>query len=255
MNNRELSLRDHLQELRRRLLISVIALLAGTVVAFAFWEEAVELLKRPAQDINDGQGITLIATQVTETLTTSFKLSMAGGAVLAFPVILYQIIRFISPGLTVGERRVLLIFMPAAMLAFVAGVAFGYFVLTPQALPFLLTFGDGVVDPLVRISSLVDVMIRLLFWMGIVFETPLVMLLLAQIGIVNARAFSRFRRFWLVIAFILAAVITPTFDPVNQILVALPLLVLYELGVFLTRLTGGSKRKSTEPTNPIPWAK
>ena len=251
MNNRELSLRDHLQELRRRLLISVIALLVGTVVAFAFWEQAVELLKRPAQEINDGQGITLIATQVTETLTTSFKISMAGGAVLAFPVILYQIIRFIAPGLTGGERRVLFIFMPAAMLAFVAGAAFGYFVLTPQALPFLLTFGEGVVEPLVRISSLVDVMIRLLFWMGIVFETPLVMLLLAQIGIVNAQAFSRFRRFWLVIAFILAAVITPTFDPVNQILVALPLLVLYELGVLLTRLVGRSKRKSTESTNPI----
>ena len=251
MNNRELSLREHLQELRRRLLISVIALLAGTVLAFAFWEEAVELLKRPAQEINDGQGVTLIATQVTETLTTSFKLSMAGGAVLAFPVILYQIIRFIAPGLTGGERRALFIFMPAAMLAFVAGVAFGYFVLTPQALPFLLTFGEGVVDPLVRISSLVDVMIRLLFWMGIVFETPLVMLLLAQIGIVNAGAFSRFRRFWLVIAFILAAVITPTFDPVNQVLVALPLLVLYELGVLLARLAGRSKRKSTESTNPI----
>jgi sec-independent protein translocase protein TatC len=251
MNDRELSLRDHLQELRRRLLISVIALLVGTVVAFAFWEPAVEILKRPAQEINDGQGVKLIATQVTETLTTSFKLSMVGGAVLAFPVILYQIVRFIAPGLTGNERRTLLLFMPGALLAFVSGVAFGYFVLTPQALPFLLTFGEGVVEPLVRISSLVDVMVRLLFWMGIVFETPLVMLLLARLGIVNAGAFSRFRRFWLVIAFILAAVITPTFDPVNQILVAVPLLALYEVGVLLARLAGRSKPISTEATNPI----
>ena len=246
MKDRELSLRDHLQELRRRLLISVIALLVGTVVAFAFWEPAVEILKRPAQEINDGQGVKLIATQVTETLTTSFKLSMVGGAVLAFPVILYQIVRFIAPGLTGSERRTLLLFMPGALLAFVSGVAFGYFVLTPQALPFLLTFGEGLVEPLVRISSLVDVMIRLLFWMGIVFETPLVMLLLAQLGIVNARAFSRFRRFWLVIAFVLAAVITPTFDPVNQILVAVPLLALYEVGVLLARLAGRNKRVSAE---------
>jgi sec-independent protein translocase protein TatC len=251
MNDRELSLRDHLQELRRRLLISVIALLVGTVVAFAFWEPAVEILKRPAQEINDGQGVKLIATQVTETLTTSFKLSMVGGAVLALPVILYQIVRFIAPGLTGNERRTLLLFMPGALLAFVSGVAFGYFVLTPQALPFLLTFGEGVVEPLVRISSLVDVMVRLLFWMGIVFETPLVMLLLARLGIVNAGAFSRFRRFWLVIAFILAAVITPTFDPVNQILVAVPLLALYEVGVLLARLAGRSKPISTEATNPI----
>jgi sec-independent protein translocase protein TatC len=141
--------------------------------------------------------------------------------------------------------------MPGAMLAFVSGVAFGYFVLTPQALPFLLTFGEGVVEPLVRISSLVDVMVRLLFWMGIVFETPLVMLLLAQLGIVNARAFSRFRRFWLVIAFILAAVITPTFDPVNQALVAVPLLALYEVGVLLARLAGRNKRISARATNAI----
>ena len=250
MNDRELSLRDHLQELRRRLLICVIALLVGTAIAFNFWEEGVMLLKRPAQELNDGQGVRLIATQVTESLTTSFKISMAGGLVLAFPVILYQVIRFIAPGLTRQERRYLLLFVPGAMLAFAGGVAFGYFILTPQALPFLLTFGDDVVEPLVRISSLVDVMLRLLFWMGIVFETPLVMFLLAQLGIVQAGVFSRFRRFWLVIAFILAAVITPTFDPVNQVLVAVPLLVLYEFGILLARLAGRGRRKSREATRP-----
>ena len=252
MNDRELSLREHLQELRRRLLISVIAVLIGTVAVFAFWEEAVILLKRPAQELNDGQGVTLIATQVTESLTTSFKISMVGGAALAFPVVLYQAIRFAAPGLTIRERRYLLVFMPAAAAAFAAGVAFGYFVLTPQALPFLLSFGDDVVEPMVRISSLVDVMIRLLLWMGLVFETPLVMLLLARLGIVPARAFSRFRRYWLIIAFILAAVITPTVDPVNQALVAAPLLVLYELGVVLARLGGRRQRRPAETNLPVP---
>lgn len=250
MNDRELSLRDHLQELRRRLLICVIALVVGTMIAFAFWEQGVELLKRPAQELNDGQGVRLIATQVTEALTTSFKVSLAGGAVLAFPVILYQVIRFVAPGLTGQERRYLLLFIPGAMLAFAGGIAFAYFVLTPQALPFLLTFGDDVVEPLVRISSLVDVMLRLLFWMGLVFETPLIMFLLAQLGIVQAGAFSRFRRFWLVIAFILAAIITPTFDPVNQALVAVPLLVLYELGILLAKLAGRRRRRSSQAIAP-----
>ncbi len=251
MNDRELSLREHLQELRRRLLISVIALLVGTVVVFAFWEDVVLLLKRPAQELNDGQGITLIATQVTESLTTSFKISMVGGAVLAFPVILYQAIRFAAPGLTDREKRYLLVFMPAAVVAFAAGLAFGYFVLTPQALPFLLSFGDGVVEPMVRISSLVDVMIRLLVWMGLVFETPLIMVLLARLGIVPARAFSRFRRYWLIIAFILAAVITPTVDPVNQILVAVPLLVLYELGVVLAKIAGSRRDRLSGTASPV----
>jgi sec-independent protein translocase protein TatC len=252
MSDRELSLREHLQELRRRLLICVIALLVGTAIAFNFWEEIVVLLKQPTRELNDGQGVRLIATQVTESLTTSFKISLAGGLVLAFPVILYQVIRFIAPGLTGSEKRYLFLSLPGAMLAFAGGVAFGYFILTPQALPFLLTFGDEVVEPLVRISSLVDVMIRLLFWMGIVFETPLVMFLLAQLGIVPAGAFSRFRRFWLVIAFIMAAVITPTFDPVNQVLVAVPLLVLYEFGILLAKLAGRGRKKSREAIMPAP---
>jgi sec-independent protein translocase protein TatC len=250
MSDSEISLRDHLQELRRRLLICVIALLVGTAIAFNFWQEIVVWLKEPAHALNNGEGVKLIATQVTESLTTSFKVSMAAGVVLAFPVILYQVIRFIAPGLTGQEKRYLFLFLPGAMLAFATGVAFAYFILTPQALPFLLTFGGDVVEPLVRISSLVDVMLRLLFWMGIVFETPLVMYLLAQLGIVDARAFSRFRRFWIVIAFVIAAVITPTFDPVNQTLVAVPLLILYEIGILLARLAGRGRRKARETAMP-----
>jgi sec-independent protein translocase protein TatC len=93
-------------------------------------------------------------------------------------------------------------------------------------------------------------MIRLLFWMGLVFETPLVMYLLAQLGIVNARTLARFRRFWLVIAFIIAAIITPTFDPVNQTLVAGPLLVLYEVGVLLAKLAGRSRKRPAQAIPP-----
>ena len=252
MNDHQLSLREHLQELRRRLLICVIALVLGTCVAFAFWEDAVELLKRPAQELNDGQGVTLIATQVTESLTTSFKVSLFGGLILAFPVILYQVVRFVAPGLTGQEKRYLLLFIPGAVLAFAGGIAFGYYILTPQALPFLISFSDNVAEPLIRISSYVDVMLRFLFWMGVVFETPLVMVLLARLGIVPARAFSRFRRFWLVIAFIIAAVITPTFDPINQVLVAIPLLVLYELGILLARLAGRRGPAPSESPSPVP---
>ncbi len=241
---RELTLIEHLSELRRRIFISVAALLIGSVVAFFFWTEIVDLLKRPAQEINEGQGVNLIATQVTELLSTSVKVSLVGGFVLALPVILYQIIRFVAPGLTTNERRYLFLFMPGALLAFCCGLAFAYFVLTPRALPFLLTFGGGVADPLIKISNLVDVMLRLLFWMGLAFETPVVMYLLGQLGIVSARMFSRFRKYWVVVAFTLGAIITPTFDPLNQTLVAAPLLVLYELGILLAWLAGRSRRKA-----------
>ena len=244
MNQGELTFGQHLQELRKRLLYSIIAVIAGTAMAFPFWEKVVVWLKRPAQALNNGEGVPLIATQVTEAFTTSFRVSILAGLILAFPIVLYQVIRFVAPGLTSKEQRYVLAFLPAVLLVFLAGVAFGYLVLTPQALPFLLSFGGEVVQPQIRVSSYVDVMVRLLFWMGIVFETPLIMLLLARIGIANARRFSRFRRYWIVVAFVLGAVITPTVDPVNQALVAIPLLVLYEVGIVLVRVLGRKESRT-----------
>ena len=247
MNGQQLSILQHLAELRRRVFISVLALLVGSAVAFAFFRQIIELLVRPARDLDAGAG-QLVYIEVTELLTTSIKVSFVGGFVLALPIILYQVIMFIAPGLTGRERRYLLGFLPAVLLAFVAGVAFAYFVLTPPALHFLLTFGGDVATPFIRVSNIVNLMIRLLFWMGVAFETPLVMYLLAALGIVNARMLSRFRRYWVVVAFIMDAIITPTFDPVNQALVAVLLLVLYELGVLLARFAGRGRTASQAVT-------
>lgn len=240
---RELSFMEHLGELRRRLVICVIAVLAGSAASFAFYEEIIELLSRPAYDLKGSQGIELVFIEITELLTTAVKVSFVAGFVLALPVILYQVIMFVAPGLTGRERRYLFLFLPMALVAFACGVAFCYFVLIPPALRFLLGFSD-VAEPLIRISNFVNLMVRLLFWMGVAFETPLVMYMLAQLGIVSARQLSRFRRVWVVIAFLLGAIITPTFDPVNQTLVAGPLLVLYELGVLLAKLAGRSRRNA-----------
>ena len=240
---RELSFMEHLGELRRRVVICVIAVLAGSAVSFVFYEEIIELLSRPAYDLEGSQGIELVFIEITELLTTAVKVSFVAGFVLALPVILYQVIMFVAPGLTGKERRYLFLFLPMALVAFACGVGFCYFVLIPPALRFLLGFSD-VAEPLIRISNFVNLMVRLLFWMGVSFETPLIMYMLAQLGIVSARQLSRFRRVWVVLAFLLGAIITPTFDPVNQTLVAGPLLVLYELGVLLAKLAGRSRRKT-----------
>ncbi len=243
MKDRELTLLQHLRELRRRVFISLITLVITTAISFAFYRQTLEFLVRPARDLHTGLNGQLVFTEVTELLSTSFKVSLLVGFMLAFPVILYQVVMFVSPALTGKERRYLLTFLPGALLAFVCGVAFGYFVMTPPALHFLLTFGSDLATPMIRISNLIDLMVRLLFWMGIAFETPLVMYLLAQLGIVNTRAFSKFRRYWFVVAFILAAIITPTFDPLNQALVVIPLLALYEIGILLSRLAGRGRHK------------
>ena len=249
MRSREQTLLQHLGELRRRVFICVIALLVGSVISFVFFEQIIEVLVSPAKDLGLGTGGELIYTEVTELLTTAIKVSFVSGLILASPVILFQVVMFIAPGLTSREKRYLFGFMPAVLLAFVGGVAFAYYVLTPPALHFLLTFGGDVAVPLIRISNIINLMIRLLFWMGLAFETPLVMYLLASLGIVSAQGLGRFRRYWVVVAFILAAIITPTVDPVNQGLVAGPLLVLYEAGILLARIAGRGRKNSSAITS------
>ena len=244
MKSREQTLLQHLGELRRRVFICVVAVLVGSAVSFAFFEQIIDILVEPARDLNLGTGGELIYTEVTELLTTAIKVSFVSGLILASPVLVYQGVMFVAPGLTGREKRYLFGFMPAVVLAFAGGVVFAYYILTPPALHFLLTFGGDVATPLIRISNIVNLMVRLLFWMGLSFETPLVMYLLAQLGIVTAGSLSRFRRYWMVVAFALAAIITPTVDPFNQALVAGPLLVLYELGILLARVAGRSRRKS-----------
>jgi sec-independent protein translocase protein TatC len=244
MRSREQTLLQHLGELRRRVFICVVAALVASAVSFVFFEQLIEVLVKPARDLQLGTGGELIYIEVTELLTTAIKVSFVSGLVLASPVILYQVVMFVAPGLTGRERRYLFGFMPAVILAFAGGVAFGYYVLTPPALHFLLTFGGDVATPMIRVSNIINLMIRLLFWMGLAFETPLVMYLLAQLGLVTARSLGRFRRYWVVVAFILAAIITPTVDPFNQALVAGPLLVLYEVGILLARIAGRGRSKA-----------
>jgi sec-independent protein translocase protein TatC len=231
MRSREQTLLQHLGELRRRVFICVVAVLVGSAVSFAFFEQIIGILVEPAKDLDLGTGGELIYTEVTELLTTAIKVSFVSGLILASPILVYQGVMFVAPGLTGREKRYLFGFMPAVVLAF------------------LLTFGGDVATPLIRISNIINLMIRLLFWMGLAFETPLVMYLLASLGIVSARGLSRFRRYWVVVAFILAAIITPTVDPVNQALVAGPLLVLYEVGILLARIAGRSRRKFSAITS------
>ena len=135
------------------------------------------------------------------------------------------------------------------LLSFVAGAAFGYRVLFPPAVHFLLTFGSDVATPFIRIGNYVNLMLSLLFWMGVLFETPVVLFFLAKIGVVTPEFLGRHRRYAVVIAFILGALITPTFDPINQALVAIPVIVLYEISIWLTKLARPDrKRKELEPT-------
>ncbi|MBI4301023.1 MAG: twin-arginine translocase subunit TatC [Chloroflexi bacterium] len=244
--DKRLTIIEHLEELRQRLIRVVIALIITTGISFFFAEHIFRLLIRPAPDVP------LIYTEVTEYFGTYVKVSLYSGVVLALPVLLYEIVMYISPALTSKEKRYLYALLPGTLISFFVGAAFGYFVLLPPALKFLLTFGNDIASPQIKIGNYISVVVRLLFWIGIVFELPVVMFFLSKIRILNPRLLSRYRRYAVVGAFVLGGIITPTFDPVNQTLVSVPLIALYELGIWLSKLAWrGQQRPVTHPDSAI----
>ena len=240
-------MRDHLLELRKRLMWSAGCVLLTTVVAFAFHRQILRLLMEPAQGFDALPNGKPIYIDLTEFIGTAMKASLLVGLFASLPFVLYQIVMFVAPGLTPRERGYLYALMPASLLAFAAGAAFGYFILIPPMVDFLLNFGGDIATAQIRISSYISLMLTLLFWMGIVFETPIVLFFLSKIGIVTPEFLARQRRYAVVAAFILGAAITPTFDPINQSLVAVPIIVLYEVGIWLSKLGRLGRKRKTVP--------
>ena len=220
----------HLTELRDRLLRAIIALAVGVVIGTFLTPRVLTVLVAPLGEL------TPIAIAPTETPAVYFKVSLVIGLVVAMPVIVYQLFRFVAPGLEAHERRYLLIGTPVAALSFAAGVGFAALVLIPAAMPFLRGFLAGIVEQRYSINEYVSFVSTVLLWAGLVFETPLVMFFLAKLGVATPTAFAKARRFVIIGAAAGAAVITPTTDPINMLLIMGPFLLLYELGILLARL-------------------
>jgi len=241
-----MTLSEHLAELRMRLLIAAAAVLACTLLSFFFYKQILLVLMRPALNTlpvakQESLQAAFQAINYTEAILTTFKVTLLAGIILASPIVVYEIWAFVAPGLTRKERRLVYRFVPGATLSFLVGVAFGYFVLLPTALRFLGGWLSNL-DPNVKVTilptleSYVALATKLLLWIGLIFELPLALYFLARLGIVNPRMLGGLRRYVIVGAFILGAIATPTPDPVNQALVAVPILVLWEIGVLLARL-------------------
>ena len=242
---KRLSVGTHLDELRSRVTKSVLAVVVTTAIAFAFHRQILLILMEPAKGFDQTPYDGPVYTHLTEFISIAFKVSLLAGFLLALPFVLYQIVMFIAPGLTPKERRHLYALVPAAILAFVAGAVFGHQVLFPPAVRFLLSFGSGIATPLPSIGAYTNLMLTLLLlWMGLVFETPIVAFFLSRIGVVTGDWLAKQRKYAVIVAFILGAIITPTFDPINQTIVSVPIIVMYELGIWLAKL-GGRGRKKT----------
>lgn len=236
MRDLQLPVGDHIRELRKRLVRSVLAVVICTGVAFVFHQQILSFLMEPAQGFANIPNQKPIYTELTEFLGVAMKVSLLAGVFGAMPYVLYQFVMFAAPGLKPAERRYLYALMPLSFLVFLLGAAFGYRILFPPAVRFLLSFGSEVATPYIRIGNYTGLMLSLLFWMGLLFETPLVLFFLSKIGVVTPQFLAKQRRWAIVVAFLLGAVITPTIDPVNQTLVALPIVVLYEVGIWLAKL-------------------
>ncbi|MHB1131144.1 MAG: twin-arginine translocase subunit TatC [Chloroflexota bacterium] len=224
---------EHLEELRHRLIIVVLALVIATVASVFVVRFAFDLLMVPAPE-----DFKPVFTEVTEMFTTYLKVALFSGVVLAMPIIVYQVGAFISPGLTKRERRYLIALVPGVFAAFLCGIAFGFFVVVPFAVNYLLgtDIFVSVAEPMIRISNYMEFVVNLLLAIGLAFELPIVIFFLSKVGIVNTKRLSSYRKYAILGAVLLAAVITPTPDPGTQMLVAVPLYFLYEIGILLSRV-------------------
>lgn len=241
---KKLSITEHLLELRSRLIKSTIALGVGIVISFPLAFYIFDILKsRAPSDMN------LVFINVTEMFGTYMKVALYCGIALSLPYLIYQLVMFLAPALKDREKRYLYLSMPLVVVLFAAGVCFAYFIFLPPALKFLLTFGSDIAQPMITVSNYVSVLVRLLLAVGLVFEIPLVITLLAKLGVVSPQKLAKGRKWAILAAFVLGAIITPTVDPVNQTLIAAPIIVLYELSIWLAKLAYPKKALAPSPAS------
>ena len=237
------AIQRHLRGVKRRLLWVLVAFGVGSSLTWYFRTPILLWLLLPAGGQLSATGRPVFIAP-TEMFSLMVGLAIKGGFVLAFPVLVYQVFRFLRPLLSKKHGRFIAIFLPAGFVCFLGGAAFAYFVLLPTGLRFLLQFGTDVADPMIRITEYMDLALAMLFWLGIVFELPLALFLVVKLRIVEYKRVRSFQKYAPLAAFILSALITPTMDIVNSTLVAVPIIVLFEAGVFLAWLARPKQRRA-----------
>ncbi len=227
----------HLAELRQRLIYAMVAILIGFIVSYHFAPQIYEFLVRPLAAASGGEPRHLIYTGLTEAFLTYVKLALWMGCFIAFPIIAAQIWMFVAPGLYQHERKAFLPFLVATPVFFFAGAAVAYYIVFPLAWKFFLSFEmPGTTESLpieleARVSEYLSLSMTVIFSFGMAFELPVILVLLARVGILSAAKLSSFRRYAVVLIFVASALLTPP-DLISMVSLALPLMLLYELSIF-----------------------
>lgn len=239
----EMSISGHLSELRRRLIICVCAWLPAFVLCYSFAEQLFQFIARPVRAALP-QGSSLVFINATEPFFTYLKIAAFGGVLLALPVIFWQLWRFVAPGLYGHEKSIALPFVLASCACFAAGTWFGFLYVFPMVFRFLVRFGTGSGDiqAMLSMGAYLGLSSKLLLAFGLVFELPIVIFFLARMGIVDHHWLSRHRKYAVLVAFLVGAILTPP-DIISQLSLAGPFMLLYEVGIVVARLFGKTARR------------
>ncbi len=228
--DKESSLVEHLEELRLRILISLAVLVISTCVAFPYASKVIAILKYPARGVIDR----LAFFHPVDAFMAYFKVSFFVGLIVSMPVILYQLWVFVSPAIDEKIRKKGIVLLVSSTGMFLAGAAFGFFVLLPAAFKFLLSFSRDGLEPIISVLNYTSFVMGFILGCGVVFEMPILSYLLSKMGVINHIILRRAWKYALILIFIAAAVITPTPDVFNMTMMAIPMLLLYELSIWVS---------------------
>ncbi len=231
----EAPLTEHLAELRIRLFRSLIAVVIATIAVFTKVDFFFSIFKEPLRRVFPD--LKLVALTPTESFFTAFKIALLVGFVIASPFVFYQVWKFIEPALYEEEKRLVVPFVFFTTIFFISGALFAFFGVLPLAIKFLLTFGYTQLDveAMISVSSYISFVIRLILAFGITFELPVILSLLARLGLVTPETLTKFRPYFVVAAFVMAAILTPP-DVISQVFLAMPLIVFYEISIVMAKI-------------------
>lgn len=233
------SLYEHLEELRRVLLITIIAILVGTVISYAFFRQyLLEIILIPIQ----GLGENLVFIGVGEGFIAQLKVSLLGGIIISSPIVLWQIINFVSPALYKNEKKLLFVLLIFSIVLFSSGVVFGYYYILGLGLRMLIVTLSGGLTPMISISSYISFVFWFLIPLGLIFQIPIIVYVLSKIGLITPQLLVAKRKYVIFVMFLTAALLTPP-DIVTQIFLALPMIVLYEMSIWLSKWVTWSNKK------------
>jgi len=230
-----MSIMEHLDELKKRMFRVFLLALIFSVISLFFYKQIFDFFTLNVETIIQDNGGVIAIQKITEGWVVAAKLAITFGLIITLPYFFWELSMFFKPALKQNEQKYIFILVPFSIFSFSIGALFAYIIVIPRLVNFLIKLSKDIGEPVIMVAPLISQMVTFIIWLGIIFELPIIMFLLAKIQLINYSSLKKFRRWMILFAFIFGALITPT-DPISQILVAIPMMILFEIGMFLVRI-------------------